>query len=58
MYKVSELLAEMPSKRLLLRYLRHQSQLDGVRQREREREGERCDEDDLTLPVCHRTSVL
>ena len=56
MYKVSELLAEMPSKRLLLRYLRHQSQLDGVRQRERERE--RCDEDNLTLPVCHRTSVL
>ena len=52
MYKVSELLAEMPSKRLLLRYLRHQSQLDGVRQRER------CDEDDLTLSVCHRTSVL
>ena len=29
-YKVNELLTEMPSKRLLLRYLRHQSQLDGV----------------------------
>ena len=41
MYKVSELLAEMPSKRLLLRYLRHQSQLDGVRQRGRGRDAMR-----------------